>query len=142
MAVIRNGNPNVESVSKKSAYWSIAWLCILTGLGALVASLVAKQEEAPKPTAKQVMMFQDTGFPVTAFYPDGGYIIVVDKIKAKLDDPDSFEHVASFFGDVKDGKRMMLCIFRAKNRFGALVKYKGWVTLSADSKEVENITYE
>lgn len=51
---------------------------------------------------------------------DGAHPGIVSQIKAKMNDPDSFEHVETSYTDLGDSL-IVVCQFRGKNAFGGVL---------------------
>jgi|GEM_PF-1207952 len=65
----------------------------------------------------------------------GASQIVVDYVKSKMKDPNSFEHVGTYWEEAKSGDRYMVkMIYRGKNSFNAVITEAVVVMVSFDGK--------
>lgn len=71
---------------------------------------------------------------------DGTSASLVEKVKSKLRDPESFEHVETKVTPVEKGEHSIIMRYRARNGFGGLNVDTAMGTLSHSTCDAELIT--
>jgi len=107
------------STKKKIIYGCIFWVVLIS----VMVLIIPAKSTAPKSKQEKIEELFD---PYFGYNFDLNY-----EIKKALHDPDSFEHVKTVYWD--EGEFLTVQVtFRAKNRFGALVKHKVKATMDFD----------
>lgn len=122
---------------------SILGLLLLLGIGMCSVNSSETPEEKQQREAKAA---EDRRTGMHCLSPwDGSNTSFVDQVKAKLRDPDSFEHVETRISPAdKDGDHTILMQYRAKNGFGGTNNptATGFVKQSDCSARVVSITLD
>lgn len=71
---------------------------------------------------------------------DGSNVELVEAVKAKMNDPDSFEHVETGWKDDQDGTLFLKMIFRGKNGFGGVITSSATAVFNKDTREISKVT--
>lgn len=117
------------------------WVWTLVKFLAIIGIIIFMMDQCFKDNAKRAA---DPKYQIEKHFSgyDGSLKVLVQDVKNKMNDPESFEHVETTYYDRADGYLNVKMVFRGKNGFGGTITQNAFCKLNILTGTISGVTVE